>query len=108
MARLSATDRLLLLIFAHGDEEPDKNGVMSGILVGESDQDGFGVMYASELNSMLSSCLAKVTLITSACFGRAWHHESRTTYSATCNVETLSVPKSASRSYRGGYFWETM
>lgn len=52
-----AGDRLLF-IFSHGDDEPNENGRRMGILVGEGTQDGFGVFYATKLDSMLEGCLA--------------------------------------------------
>ena len=103
VASMSGDDRLLLLIFAHGEEKGT-----SGILVGADSQGGFGILTVEEVNTILRPLVGfhSVTLITSACYSGEWHHDTRTTFAATGeDEESLSFPVSASGCSRGGYFW---
>lgn len=105
VSRCRVEDRLVLLIFVHGDSEEGT----SGILVGSGDQEGFGVLHSTKLNFILEPCVAQVTLITLPYFGGNWVDVSQMTYATVDKCqEMLSVPMSASRAYRGGYFWEAM
>jgi hypothetical protein len=104
VASMTAVDKLLLLIFAHGEQK----GKIS-ILVGTNDEMEFGNLTMEEVNSILRPLvgLHSVTLITSACYSGEWHHDARTTFAATGeDEESLTFPLSASGCCRGGYFWE--
>lgn len=62
---MTVDDRLLLLIFAHGEHKGK-----TGILVGIDSTGDFGIFRVEEMNSLLRPLLGlhPVTLITSACF----------------------------------------
>lgn len=98
----------MILIFTHGDDNLDKNGKRSGILVRMDVEGNFGKMYSRELNLILVSCPARVTLITSACFDGFWHDALRTTIARADDEETLSIPISRLEGYKGGYFGEAL
>jgi hypothetical protein len=110
VSNLGEEGKLLLLVFANGDDATNDKDIHTRILVGKGDNEGFGTLHAYELNDILKNCKGQVTLITSACYGGTWHNPtSKTTYSAVNDIEeTLSLNMSNSRCFRGSFFWEAM
>ena len=100
---MDVEDRLLLLIFAHGERAGS-----SAILVGADASDDFGLLTAEEVNNLLQPLSSPVTLITSACYSGVWHSGTpigTRVAASSCDEESLSFPLSDSQNCRGGYFW---
>lgn len=62
--QVTTKNRVLVLIFTHGEDDMKADERKSMILVGKDAREKLGRMYAAELNSILSPCLARMILIT--------------------------------------------
>ena len=105
VASIGVEDRLLLLIFAHGEKANS-----SGILVGVDAYNVPTILTAEEVNDLLQPLSGgpAVTLITSACYSGVWHRGTAIgtrVAASNCDEESLSLPVSDSGCARGGFFW---